>query len=86
VAGKLKSLIGSAAPALKYIGLAIAVLGVFLLISAVIESHSLSSRISIFFTGSPSDRVTKQLIGGVVAVAIGASMMFFRRARGRTPL
>jgi uncharacterized protein DUF3185 len=85
VAGKLKSLITSATPALKYIGVGFVVLGVFLVISGIIESHSLSSRISIFFTGSPSDRVAKQLTSGVVAVAIGASMLFFLRSRQRTP-
>jgi len=69
-----------------YVGLGIAVVGVFLLIAALVESHSLSSRLSIFFTGSPTDRVTGQVIAGGVALAIGASMMFFRRARGRTPL
>ena len=59
-------------------GSVIIVLGVFLLIAGLDASDSLSSRISRLFNGSPTDRTLWLFLGGVVAVMVGASMVWRR--------
>ena len=53
------------------IGLAIFALGVVLLILGFNESQSLSSDVSRFFTGNPTDRSMWLIAGGAVAVIVG---------------
>ncbi|HKS16462.1 MAG TPA: DUF3185 family protein [Planctomycetota bacterium] len=65
----------------KAAGVAVVLLGIFLVIAGLDASDSLASRFSRFFTGSPTDRTIWLLIGGVVAVVIGVAMM----SRYRTP-
>jgi hypothetical protein len=45
--------------------------GIVLIILGVNASNALSSDISRFFTGSPTDRSIWLLAGGVVAVVVG---------------
>ena len=53
------------------VGLAVLALGVVLLIFGFNESHSFSSDVSRFFTGSPTDKAVWMLIGGIVAALVG---------------
>jgi hypothetical protein len=45
--------------------------GIVLIVLGVNESNALSSDISRFFTGSPTDRSIWLLVGGVVASVVG---------------
>jgi hypothetical protein len=56
----------------KAVSLAILAGGIVLLVFGVLASTSLSSDISRFFTGSPTDKAIWMLIGGVVASVLGA--------------
>ncbi len=62
------------------IGLSIFVLGIVLLIFGLNETQSLSSDVSRFFTGNPTDRSIWLLVGGIVAVA-GGLVLALRSAR-----
>ncbi len=55
----------------KAISLALLAVGILLIVFGVIASESLSSDISRFFTGSPTDKAIWMLIGGVVASIVG---------------
>jgi len=55
----------------KAVSLALLVGGILLMIFGFMAATSLSSDISRFFTGSPTDKAIWMLIGGVVASAIG---------------
>ncbi len=66
---------------LKYIGIAIVILGIALVISGMDASDSLASRLSRLFTGSPTDRTIWLLIGGTLAAVFGLSLMWSRRGR-----
>lgn len=55
----------------RTISLALLVGGIILIIYGVNASESVSSDISRFFTGNPTDKTIWFLIGGVVATAIG---------------
>jgi NO-binding membrane sensor protein with MHYT domain len=56
----------------KAVSLALLAGGILLLVFGVMASTSLSSDISRFFTGSPTDKAIWMLIGGVVASIVGA--------------
>jgi NO-binding membrane sensor protein with MHYT domain len=56
----------------KAISLALLAGGILLLVFGVMATTSLSSDISRFFTGSPTDKAIWMLIGGVVASVVGA--------------
>jgi len=45
--------------------------GIVLVILGVNESNALSSDVSRFFTGSPTDRSTWMIAGGVLAAVVG---------------
>ena len=55
----------------KMISIALLVGGVVLMILGVQATHSFSSDVSRFFTGSPTDKAIWMLIGGIVAGLIG---------------
>jgi NO-binding membrane sensor protein with MHYT domain len=55
----------------KAVSLALLAGGILLLVFGVMASTSLSSDISRFFTGSPTDKAIWMLIGGVVASVLG---------------
>ena len=56
---------------MNIIGLALFALGIVLLIFGFHESQSLSSDVSRFFTGNPTDRSIWFIAGGAVAVIVG---------------
>ena len=56
----------------KVISFAFLAAGIALVIYGINSSHSIGSDFSRFFTGSPTDKTVWLLIGGIVAVAIGA--------------
>jgi hypothetical protein len=56
----------------KAISLALLAGGILLLVFGVMATTSLSSDISRFFTGSPTDKAIWMLIGGVVGSVVGA--------------
>jgi uncharacterized membrane protein YidH (DUF202 family) len=55
----------------KEISIAILAVGILLLILGLNAYDSASSDISRFFTGSPTDKATWLLVGGVIGTAIG---------------
>jgi hypothetical protein len=55
----------------RLVSLALLVGGVVLLIIGINATHSFSSDVSKFFTGSPTDKAVWMLIGGAVAILIG---------------
>lgn len=56
----------------KILSLALLVGGIVLIIYGFNASDSVSSSVSRFFTGNPTDKTIWLLIGGFVAAAIGA--------------
>lgn len=56
------------------IALVLVLIGVVLLILGFAASESVASSFSKFFTGEPTDRSIWLMIGGVVAIAVGASL------------
>lgn len=57
----------------KAIFLAMLVGGIILVIYGVSASKSFASDISVFFTGSPTNKTIWLMIGGVVAIVIGVA-------------
>lgn len=55
----------------KIVSLALLVGGVVLIVVGFNATHSFSSDVSRFFTGSPTDKAIWMLIGGIVAVILG---------------
>jgi len=62
----------------KIISLALFIGGIVLLAYWSTASDSLSSGVSRFFSGAPTDKTMWLLIGGVVATAIGVSGLIRR--------
>lgn len=60
----------------KIISLALLVGGIVLIIAGFNATHSFTSDVSRFFTGSPTDKAIWMLIGGVVAVIVGLGGTF----------
>lgn len=58
----------------RAIGLALVAVGFVLFIFGMSASESLSSDISRFFTGEPTDRAMWLLVGGVAAIIGGGAM------------
>ncbi len=56
----------------KIVSLALLIGGIVLIIYGLNASDSVSSDVSRFFTGNPTDKAIWFLVGGVVATAIGA--------------
>ena len=55
----------------KSVSLAILLGGILLIVFGVGASQSVSSDISQFFTGSPTEKAIRMLVGGVVATLVG---------------
>jgi multisubunit Na+/H+ antiporter MnhB subunit len=53
------------------VGLAIFAVGIVLLVFGFNASHSISSDVSRFFTGNPTDKSIWFLVGGAAAVILG---------------
>ncbi len=60
----------------KLSSLALLVVGVGLLYWGYSESESVTSQVSVAFSGSPLDRVMYKYIGGAVALTIGLYLFF----------
>ena len=58
----------------RAVGLALCAVGLVLFIFGMSASESLSSDISRFFTGEPTDRAMWLITGGVAAVVAGVVM------------
>jgi LPXTG-motif cell wall-anchored protein len=63
----------------KPIALALLVGGIVLLVFGLNASHSASSDVSRFFTGSPTDKSLWMTIGGAVAAVAGLAGLFLGR-------
>jgi hypothetical protein len=59
----------------KAIGLALVVVGIALLVYGANAADSVSSSISRFFTGNPTDKTVWLLLGGAAATICGAVMV-----------
>ncbi len=55
------------------VSLALFVIGIVLVVMGANASDSLGSRLSRFFSGTPTDATIWLLIGGVLAVVVGVS-------------
>lgn len=66
----------------KFVSLALLVGGAVLIVMGINATHSFSSDVSRFFSGSPTDKAIWMLLGGVVAVVIGLAMMLRRPRLG----
>jgi hypothetical protein len=60
----------------KLVSLILLVGGIILVIYGIQASESISSEFSRLFTGSPTDKTMWMLIGGCVAVLVGAGGFF----------
>jgi len=69
----------------KIVSLALLVVGVALIIFGIQATNSLSSDVSRFFTGSPTDKAVWMLIGGAVASVAGLVGLTMASRRGQTP-
>ncbi len=56
------------------LGLVILLVGIVLLVLGIAASDSVASSFSKFFTGEPSDRSIWLMIGGIVAIGVGATL------------
>ena len=56
------------------LALVLVLIGLVLFILGVAASESVASSFSKFFTGEPSDRSIWLMLGGLVAMAIGATL------------
>ena len=56
------------------LGLVFLLVGVLLLVLGIAASESVASSFSKFFTGEPSDRSIWLMLGGIVALAVGATI------------
>ena len=66
---------------LRAVGVALLVVGVILLVFGINASESVSSSISEFFTGKPTDKTVWLLIGAALAIIVGACLSFTRGRR-----
>jgi hypothetical protein len=64
-------------------GVALAVLGVVLVIFGLDANDSVGSRLSKLFTGSPTDKTIWLLVGGTLAVITGMALAFTPRRSQR---
>ena len=55
----------------KAVSIALLAGGIVLIVIGVNATHSFSSDVSRFFTGSPTDKAVWMLIGGIVAAVVG---------------
>lgn len=62
----------------RLLGLAAIVAGVVLLIFGFNAADSLSSEVSEFFSGNPSDKSMWMMIGGAVLVVVGLGLTLLR--------
>jgi hypothetical protein len=60
----------------KAIGMALLAVGIALLVYGAHASNSVSSSVSRFFTGNPTDKTVWFLIGGMAATILGAVLTF----------
>ncbi|MDB6025562.1 MAG: rane protein [Verrucomicrobiales bacterium] len=60
----------------KIISLALIAGGIALIVIGINASNSFGSDVSRFFTGSPTDKSVWLMIGGVVALVVGAGGTF----------
>jgi uncharacterized membrane protein HdeD (DUF308 family) len=60
----------------KLFSLALLVGGILLIIAGFNRTHSFTSDVSRFFTGSPTDKAVWMLIGGTVAALAGLAMLW----------
>ena len=60
-------------------GIAVLVVGIFLVGWGINASNALSSGITRIFTGSPTNRAIYLMVGGAVLAIVGASMTWGRR-------
>ena len=63
------------------ISIALLVVGAILIVLGINTSHSFSSNVSRFFTGSPTDQAIWFFVGGAVALVVGL-VMLFQRSKG----
>jgi hypothetical protein len=69
---------------MRILGIVLLVVGIILLAFGISASRSISSDVSNFFTGQPTDRSIWLLIGGAVSLVVGIILAAIpgRRMRG----
>lgn len=63
----------------RVLGLSILVVGIILLVFGVTATDSVSSDISRFFSGKPTDKAIWLLISGIAGVLLGTGALLFPR-------
>lgn len=63
----------------RIIGIALVLIGVWLLVLGLRATDSFSSQVSNFFTGSPTDRAIWLTLGGAAAIIVGAGAALIPR-------
>lgn len=63
------------------IGLALAAIGVVLLVIGINASDSFASDVTRFFTGEPTDRAIWFTLGGIAALVTGLGISLFPTAK-----
>ena len=66
----------------RLIAIALFLVGVVLLVMGLKAMDSVSSQVSEFFTGSPTDKAVWLTIGGIAAIVLGAGAGFWPRRDG----
>ena len=61
----------------RIVGIALAAVGLVLLVLGFTEADSFASQVSRFFTGNPTDRAVWLMICGVAALVAGAGLALF---------
>ena len=62
-------------------GIAVLIVGIFLVGWGINASNALSSGITRIFTGSPTNRAIYLMVGGAIMTIVGASMTWGPRRR-----
>jgi len=60
----------------KLVSLVLLVGGIVLIITGFNGTHSFTSDVSKFFTGSPTDKAVWMLLGGTVTALVGLAMLW----------
>jgi hypothetical protein len=65
----------------RFAGIAVLVIGILLVVWGANASQSVSSEISKFFTGAATNKAIYMIMGGALAVLVGASLAFTQRGK-----
>jgi len=65
----------------KFSGVALLVVGIVLVVWGANASQSFSSEVSKFFTGAATNKAMYMIVGGALAVVVGASVALTQKGK-----